>query len=291
MNGFFLLHRGWMDSFRPEPFTEREAFLWSIERAAYQAHEQWFNGHRITVDRGEFVTSLREMEKAFDWSLKRIRGFMDRMVKAQKWAQRRAYEGAQSPTIVTVCNYITYQSIAVNSGTVEGTAKGTRGAQSGHSEGTQHKEGKKGKKVEESPSDSSIGKPIATVSLLPVIDEIEPAFRAYEALRADFVPGARPLTLSKPRRTAMNARLREIGGPAAWDEVLARIRGSPFLRGETERFPFAEIDWLLKPANLLKVREGNYNDRSGHHAARGSAPQSTIAALHIARARNGIGRS
>lgn len=126
MRGFFLVHRGWMDDgFKPEPFTEREAFLWSIEQAAIKRHDQWFNGHRFTVKRGEFVTSLRELEKTFGWSLKRIRCFIDRMGKTQKWTHRRAYDGAQSPTIITVCNYAVYQ----NDGEAQGAVKGTVGAQ------------------------------------------------------------------------------------------------------------------------------------------------------------------
>ncbi|HEX8413433.1 MAG TPA: hypothetical protein VF637_06040, partial [Sphingomicrobium sp.] len=78
MSGWYIMHRGWMDSFKPEPFTEREAFLWSIEQAAIKNHDQWFNGLRVPVTRGEFATSLRLMAEAFSWSVKRVRGFMER---------------------------------------------------------------------------------------------------------------------------------------------------------------------------------------------------------------------
>ena len=94
-----------MDGFKPEPFTEREAFLWSIEQGALHKRKLLLNGHHVTVARGEFVTSLRDMEKAFGWSLKRVRGFMGRMTGGGIWTQRRAYEGAQSPTVVAVCNF------------------------------------------------------------------------------------------------------------------------------------------------------------------------------------------
>ena len=293
MSGWYIMHRGWMDSFKPEPFTEREAFLWSIEQAAFQDHDQWFNGHRIRVCRGEFVTSLRDMEKAFGWSLKRIRGFMDRMGKAQKWAQRRAYDGAQSPTIVSVCNYAIYQTTEEPKGTASGTAKGTRRAQQGHSEGTQQKEGNKGKKEEVSPSDSSIGEPIdpPTVADLPVVDEVTPAFAHYQRMRAELVPGARALDLSPTRRKKLAARLTEIGGAAEWARVLAQIRGSPFLRGETSRNGkfVAEIDWILEPNNLRKVREGNYDERPDQRFTRRDASTGPIAAMRIARANLGLG--
>lgn len=289
-----------MDSFKPEPFTEREAFLWSIEQAAFQAHEQWFNGHSIAVGRGEFVTSLREMEKAFGWSLKRVRGFMDRMGKAEKWAQRRAYEGAQSPTVISVCNYDVYQSVADDKGTVEGTAKGTRRAQSGHSKGTQQKEGNKGNKSkkEDSPSDSSTGKPIeAPMTALVLVsqpereDEAQLAFTAYVDLRCEIVPDARPLVLHPDRRKHLTARLREVGGLAGWGNVLSSIRASPFLRGDGARGGrfVAELDWLLKPINLRKVMEGNYDERTSGAVVRSRGAPSTIDALAEARSMLGFG--
>lgn len=296
MSGFFLVHRGWMDSFKPEPFTEREAFLWSVEMAAFQAHDQWFNGHRIMVERGEFVTSLREMEKAFGWSLKRVRGFLDRMGKAQKWAQRRAYYGAQSPTILTVCNYAVYQNPGEAMGTVEGTAKGTRRAQSGHSKGTQQKEGNKGNKIEERPSVSSpeagegagsrIDPPVS-LSLVPDVDQVGNAFDAYDALRREIVPAARAVHLTVDRRRKLAARLDEIGGIDVWGDVLASIRGSPFLQCEnrTGRL-IATIDWLLEPKNLRKVLEGNFNDSPSASAfggprVRGGAFDTVLAARAI----------
>ena len=110
--GWYLMHRGWMESadFRREAFSEPQAFLWSIEQAAFEPHRQWFNGTQYEVGRGEFVTSLHGMMTAFGWSEKRVRGFRDRMVRAQKWAKRGANVGAKAPTVLTVCNYALFQS-------------------------------------------------------------------------------------------------------------------------------------------------------------------------------------
>jgi hypothetical protein len=298
MSGWYVMHRGWMDSFKPEPFSEREAFLWSIEQAAFQDHEQWFNGHRFTVQRGEFVTSLRLMEKAFGWSVKRVRGFMERMRKCQKWAQRQAYEGAQSPTVISVCNYAYYQAPTDTEGTVEGTAKGTRRAQSGHSKGTQQNKGNKGNKKEESPSDSPASSlpeappalPMNLPAVLPAEDAVDTAFADYQAVRRAFVPNCKPLSLGRDRRTKLAARLDEIGGGEGWGRVLASIRGSPFLRGETApNYRFAEIDWILEPRNLRKITEGNYDDRSGSPRPRAAARASPLDAMRTARANLGLG--
>lgn len=145
--GWYIMHRGWMqsDDFAPAPYTEREAFLWSIESAAYLAHDQWFNRELIPVERGEFVTSIREMARVFEWSEKSVRTFIAKMCRVGKWSQRRAQPRAKAPTVIIVCNYDFYQSSGARQGAAEGTELGTPKAHEGHSAGTQQKEGQQGK--------------------------------------------------------------------------------------------------------------------------------------------------
>jgi hypothetical protein len=294
MSGWYIMRRGWMDGFKPE------AFLWSIEQAAWEDHNQWFNGHRIAVQRGEFVTSLRTMAEAFGWTVKRVRGLMERLGKAGNWAHRPAYEGAQAPTVLSVVNYAKYQELPRVEGTAKGTAKGTRGAQRGHSEGTQQnlRKPQETPLEEDSPSDSSSSTlpdlpPSLSMQLpvvLPATDDVADAFAAYQAIRREFHPSAKPLTLSNVRRTKLAARIKEIGGTEEWGRVLACIRGSPFLRGDTApNYRFAEIDWILEPKNFLKITEGNYDDRSGTDRARPLTRSTPLDAMRAARVAVGLG--
>lgn len=99
----------------------------------------------------------------------------------------------------------------------------------------------------------------------PVPDDVQTAFDRHDAIRRQYVPNARTVELSAPRRSALTHRLKEIGGLDSWASVLDIISGSPFLRGETSRNGFVPtIDWLLKPTNLQKVREGNYDGAPAH---------------------------
>lgn len=155
---------------------------------------------------------------------------------------------------------------------------------------------------EESPSDSSIGTPLDQgadgrndevvddpVVHLPVVDHAGEAFAAYEALRRKIVPGARSLDFGTDRRGKLTARLREVGGPDGWRDVLASIRGSPFLRGETSRNGFVSIDWLLEPKNLRKVTEGNYDERNRSGRAVSAGAAAPVDAIIAARAALGLG--
>lgn len=65
--------------------------------------------------------------------------------------------------------------------------------------------------------------------------------------------------LTQPRRAAMRQRWKEHPNTEWWIAYFARVRRSPFLMGQKVVGWKATFDWLLKPANLQKVIEGNYD--------------------------------
>jgi hypothetical protein len=90
--------------------------------------------------------------------------------------------------------------------------------------------------------------------------------------------------LSDPRKSALRARLRE-EGLDGWAAAISRARASPYLgRDPPAWFTF---DWIAKPANFLKLIEGNYDRnrqpvaRQGHDL-RGSRPSTTLDMLEEA---------
>ncbi|MEE4452880.1 DUF1376 domain-containing protein [Novosphingobium resinovorum] len=160
--------------------------------------------------------------------------------------------------------------------------------------GSKGREGK-GRDYIDRPSVSSISEANRPegVFLPAVIDQPDTAqiaFERHDALRREFVTNARSVEFTPERKRHMAARLKEIGGLGSWDEVLSIIRRSSFLRGDAARNGFvAVIDWILKPANLRKVREGNYDDddQRNHLLATtggGAAqrPRSAVDAVHRA---------
>jgi len=67
--------------------------------------------------------------------------------------------------------------------------------------------------------------------------------------------------LTENRRKALKPRLKEIGGLEGWYAMCDKIRASSFLTGQGEKPWYCTFDWVLKPANLAKIMEGNYDDR------------------------------
>lgn len=69
--------------------------------------------------------------------------------------------------------------------------------------------------------------------------------------------------LTESRKKATEARLEEFG-EEDMHRIFVKAQASSFLTGKKPGCDFrASFDWLMKPANAVKVLEGNYDDRKG----------------------------
>lgn len=137
------------------------------------------------------------------------------------------------------------------------------------------------------PDQSGIGADEARLSDLPLALAAEApevarqAFDAWNDLAREIgLPIAQAFTAR--RQSALKARLAEVGGLEGWGIALAKIRGSPFLRGETSRDGWkADLDFLLQQKSFTKLMEGSYdrlasrkpptNSQQAAHEARSAA--------------------
>ena len=65
--------------------------------------------------------------------------------------------------------------------------------------------------------------------------------------------------VSKARQASMRRLYKEYG-MEGFEDVFAKAGASDFLTGRTGKWNGCGFDWLLKPANFLKVLEGNYDN-------------------------------
>ena len=92
------------------------------------------------VKRGQFITSYAHLSMQTGLSVKQVRIRIDRLVDSGEIE----YKGASNYSLITVCNYNTYQPKHVEEGkqkTHKGQSKGNQRATT--KEGKEHKEGKK----------------------------------------------------------------------------------------------------------------------------------------------------
>jgi hypothetical protein len=127
VSGYFVVHRGLFDhvDFAPEPFTEREAWMWLISEAAWKQKTVRVGSASGTVmlERGQLAHSQRFLAEKWQWSIKRVRGYLDRSEKQGRISRKRAHDGA----VITICNYDKFQLAGRTEGQTEGAPRAHEG--------------------------------------------------------------------------------------------------------------------------------------------------------------------
>ena len=66
--------------------------------------------------------------------------------------------------------------------------------------------------------------------------------------------------ISEARQKAI-ASAKKTLGETSFDELFRRVEASDFLTGRASGWRGCGFDWVLKKANLLKILEGNYDNK------------------------------
>ena len=147
--------------------SEREAWLWLIEHAAWKPIVRTnAKGERVKIDRGQLHVSLRALEKVFGWGKNKVARYLQRLEDHEMIGTATG----QSGTVLTVLNYSKYQDDRDSRDTENGTA-------TGQSRDT-HKEGKEGNE-ESKPAPKRVPRPDYVI---PDFIPAEP-WAAYDAMR------------------------------------------------------------------------------------------------------------
>lgn len=106
MTGVFAVSRGVFDHpmFAPEPYTEREAWLWLISDAAWRPHKRRVGRVVVDLERGQTAHATRFFASKWKWSESRVRRFLNRL----KTDAMVIVLTTRETTQITICNYEKY---------------------------------------------------------------------------------------------------------------------------------------------------------------------------------------
>ena len=283
MSGFITIERDIWDHplFKPEPMTEREAWMWMIAQAAWSGTSHRVGSQMVDVPRGAFMATLRDMQSAFMWqSDKRVRTFLEKlqrheMIKKVSFGAKNARK-----THVTICEYEEYQSrgrtesenetprttssqprttgrmesvdnVAENKRT---DAPRTHGGRTGDAV---KKQGNKETKKED--TNVSLSVPDA----IPANDLSLAVARYNDA--ANHEGWSKVQKLTPPRSKQLRARLKECGGLDGWDVAIEKARSSDFICGRAAKaWDGFGFDSMINAEKFTRLMEGKYDNRASN---------------------------
>lgn len=265
---------------------EALAFAWMVMRATWRPKRVRYKALSVTLQRGQLAISVRDLATALD----RPKGWVERLLLRLK-AEWMVTVHDAGVTVLTICNYDSFQGDAdeisafgkrdsdrTRRGTVNGTLSETAsnrasvGAKRKNEDQSLFDETASGT-VAGTPREPHAGQAQDTEQRSEEVKKEELA--PYGACPSDDEPALKPehvveewnglaKRLGKPivrdltpeRRVKLKAR---IAGYSLddWQEVLANVERSPFLRGDRD-WQGCTFDWMTKKANFQKILEGNY---------------------------------
>lgn len=95
------------DVFSEEAFTEREAWMWLIAKAAWKETRHRVGGAMVVVPVGSLFVTLRELQTTWKWASDfRVRTFL-KLLQSEEMITTDANAGK---TQISICNYSRYQN-------------------------------------------------------------------------------------------------------------------------------------------------------------------------------------
>ncbi len=90
--------------------------------------------------------------------------------------------------------------------------------------------------------------------------EVMSAFRFYN-YQAEQLGLVKAQVFSTKRKSNLRQRLQECGGLEGWKRAIAKVRESPFLRGDNKQGWKADFDFIVTKSKFHKILEGSYDEK------------------------------
>lgn len=293
-----------------EPYDRERGFCYSVNEAwrdilhecRYRDGYVMNGGQKMLLKRGSMCGATSWFAHRWNWSVKRVRGFLDRLENDGMIAlvtpglEEGKQKGKQS-SILTVCNYEHFNPVLDQEGQANGQAAGTQGASEGQAKGNNIRKNKVTRKQEEespySPPPGDVAgeglfdgnaappAPAARTSMREIRAQVDDAVAVYNlaAKTLKFTPCT---TRDTRRDNRIAKRLAELGGLERFKEALRGLWvPSPltdYLLGRVapkagERTAFClDIDTLLQTDGKLGNVLARLLDQAAHRAG-AAAPQ------------------
>jgi hypothetical protein len=132
LTGFVRMERSALEHPLLKDGDRFRAWFWMVAKACWKPTRFDVHGKVVTLERGQFCVSVREMAEAWGWSKSAVDRFVQRLVDEDMVISVRAKTGTGNGTasgtgrsVITICNYDKYQDKTEKTGTGSEPRSGT----------------------------------------------------------------------------------------------------------------------------------------------------------------------
>ena len=232
MPGWIKLHRSLLDWGWWDDINTSRLFIYCLLRANHKPNV-W---HGISVDRGEFISSLDGLSKDTGLSKQKIRTCLKRLKSTQELTQR----SESQYTVFKVENYEQYQ---------EPTQELTREQHGSNTAATPDKN-EENVKNSTNIDETAVSRPSC------------PHQEIVDSYHENLPMLPKVKIWSNPRQSLLRSRWSENEkhqNIEFWNKLFRYVATSDFLIGNAGDFK-ATLEWIIKSSNFIKIIEGNYHD-------------------------------
>ena len=221
-----------------------KAWLYLLLQANYE-DKRW---RGMVIKRGQFVTSVAKLSASIGCSVKQTRTILTRLEDSECIGKQTTNKF----TIITICNYDTYQATE----DIEGQTKGKQRANEGQTKGNNIRN----KEIKNNIDSINIESSSETAApSRPTPESVEWVKELFNEVCVDF---PKVKALNDTRKKNIKLRLSEMKKYGEVKDIVklifTKMQKSSFMRGSS----WASFDWVTKNGgNWVKVYEGNYDDR------------------------------
>jgi len=255
MTGWIKLYRQLLEKAIWKKSTpEQKVILVTLLLMANHEESEWeWEGKKFTVNPGQFITSLDSIRKECGKgiSLQNVRTALNKFKKYEFLTN----ESTKTGRLVTILNWPIYQGEQILTNK-ESNKDLTKRSQRPNKDLTSNKNDKNDKN----------DKNINISSKEDIVEQSEKSYTPYAEIQKLFnstcttLPNIR--SIDGARKTRVKKLWQEQNDLEFFKELFKRVDNSDFLSGRNGKWDKCCFDWIIKPANLTKILEGNYDNRN-----------------------------
>ena len=227
-----------------------KVWTWCLMKASHQ--NRWVpiitgkGKTEIEVQSGQFIFGRKTAAKELLMTESTIRNRIEKL----KSIGNISLKPDTHYTIITICNWERYQSNEKPKGQPKDNQRTTKGQPKDTDKNVKNVDNVENKEMVVDDESST------TCPHQKIIDLYNNILPTLTAVKPSLWNGTRKKSLQSRWKEDKDRQSVEW-----WEKLFASISGMPFLLGENDRKWQADLGWILKSSNLVKILEGNYKSK------------------------------